>query len=198
MNNQTIIFPFSIYDNEYSSFAFAMDLAKKINARLKLVTSVNDGILNYNHIGENDSETAQKNEIYNHLLELKGKYQSFYNGWSQPIEVVHDIKVSDKPIMHELCSEFDREENSLFLFNEGCPLLPHRTIQSSLGLFNKCMILPIDFHYPSTINQQISSMSLFENSLAQINVFGNFDLSYMIKRTENRFYKLKTLIGQFF
>jgi hypothetical protein len=82
MGENVILFPYCIdYDNRHS-FAFAVEMARKTNARIITLPTYN---LTYKYLltAEAYRKVAdnEKNKIYVHLLQLRGYYQGKFNKW---------------------------------------------------------------------------------------------------------------------
>jgi len=71
------------YDDNKSAFAFTAELARKLNADILALTSL-DFMLNLPD-DEDKLENLireKKDEIYCNLLEMKGYYHGLYNQWN--------------------------------------------------------------------------------------------------------------------
>ena len=91
---KTILFPFSITEDNNVSYKKTLDLAEKIKAKVVCFTVV--------------PEVEYLDDAYLHLLALNGYYQTISNGWESPkIHIEKAIKVGD---MEDLLSQYLRKE----------------------------------------------------------------------------------------
>ncbi|MEM6967579.1 MAG: hypothetical protein AAF573_22635 [Bacteroidota bacterium] len=87
-----ILFPFDIEDNNKTAYVQAMKLADEQDAKIVMFTALHQ------------KDYYQKiDQVYFHLLELNGYYQTFTNGWQDTpsVEMERKILKGDKNFLME-------------------------------------------------------------------------------------------------
>jgi len=152
MGENAILFPFCIdYDNRHS-FAFAVEMARKVDTCIITLSTYN---IAYKDLLTEEAYSKavekEKNKIYCHLLELRGYYQGQFNKWQS----FDDIRF--KNIINESGLEFIllhvlKNENLLMIISNHYNHADNRLFNEfTLMLFDKYnpkfLILPEDTEF---------------------------------------------------
>lgn len=84
MKKNTILFPFQIGKKNKKAFCFAMEFARKVNANLTPVTTIElpfDYLLSEQEKGKIIKQ--EKAKIFNYILKLKGYYHGQFYQWNK-------------------------------------------------------------------------------------------------------------------
>ncbi len=149
MRENAILFPYCIDHDNRHSFAFAVEMARKINARIITLSAYN---LPYKYLltagAYRKATEKEKNKIYCHLLQLRGYYQGKFNKWESYDKIkfrnVIDEGGHEFILLHAL-----KNENVLMTilnyYNYPEFLISNEFTLMMFNKYNlKCIVLPED------------------------------------------------------
>jgi hypothetical protein len=152
MGENAILFPYCIdYDNRHS-FAFAVEMARKISACIITLSIYN---ILYKKLlsaeAYNKAAEKEKNKIYCHLLELRGYYQGQFNKWHN-FDYIKFKNMINEGGVELILLDLLKNKNMLMIISDHYRNNDNRVFNEfTLMLFDKyklkCLILPEDTEF---------------------------------------------------
>ncbi len=152
MGENVILFPYCIaYDNRHS-FAFTVEMARKINACVITLTTYN---IEYKDLltvqAYRKAAEKEKNKIYYHLLELRGYYQGQFNKWKSFDDIIFKNIINEGGIEFNLLQVLKNKNLLIIITNHNNHTENRLFSEFMLTLFDKykpkCLILPEDTEF---------------------------------------------------
>jgi len=137
----TILYPFDIELNNNQSFKYTINLANRVNLPVVMFTNLSPKIYHYPTLQEK-LENLNKENIYYHILELKGYYMSFQENWKRVLDHNFIIRITEGNLRDEL-EKTIKEENATILVID--PQYAKKTRLSPFFLATLTKSLKVDF-----------------------------------------------------
>lgn len=145
--NGTILFPYNAKNTSPFAYYYAIELARKINHNLRVVSTYQSSDLSKSFFrrNKNDESVELKKQLHLKLLELNGHYLEKYNQWGNLDEI--KIKCTLKPgTVEEVLFNLIKQKSSKLLlvdhktFSEQ--ILPSNFISNIRSLDFKLWVMP--------------------------------------------------------
>lgn len=137
--NGTILFPYNAKSTSLFAYYFAIELARKINHNLRVVSTYQSSDLSKSFLRriKNDESTKLKKQLHLKLLELNGLFFEAYNQWGIPGDIKINCVVKPDSIEDILLNLIKQKSGMLLLID-------HKTLSEKLlptGFINKIHLL---------------------------------------------------------
>lgn len=118
MKKNSIVYPFQLCRDNFRSYAFAVELARKLNRNLTLLVTYLDPKLRINIPGRHKKRIDRiKERIYFFILEMNGLYHGTYNQWEIFDEVKIETLIKEGSMENALYSSLSKKEYSFLLLD---------------------------------------------------------------------------------
>jgi hypothetical protein len=116
---RTILFPYRLGDDNRKGFAFTVELARKSNADIIALTSLE---LGEHHTRKRKKRQRlmmnKKNQIYGNLLELQGVYHGRYNQWNAFAEIKIHSQIVNDDMNAAICAAIDEHPDLIIVLQQ--------------------------------------------------------------------------------
>jgi hypothetical protein len=115
-----ILFPFRIEDDNRKGFAFAIELARRLNADMLALTSL--------QLGEHHTRkrkkferlvACKKNQVFCKLLEMKGYYHGRYNQWNAFDEIMIHSRIVKYDLIGAICVAINKHTDPVIVLQHN-------------------------------------------------------------------------------
>ena len=114
-----ILFPYRIEDDNRKGFAFAIELARRSNADIIALTSLELGKHHTRKRKKLERLVAcKKNQIYGKLLEMIGYYHGRYNQWSAFSEIKIHSQIVKSDLNDAICAAINKHPGLIIVLQQ--------------------------------------------------------------------------------
>lgn len=187
-----ILFPFRKGDDNRNAFAFTIEMARRSNADISILTSLelSQPISQYNDKLEG-TICISKDEIFCDLLEMKGYYHGIFNQWNYFDEFKIYVQLINNDMNGAICNAIKDHTDLVIVLQQkyfsGTGLY-EKIISGSLKNCATLIILPADKKFHEPLPNLSSAMFHQQKRSAFLKLLGESKI-YKLPEDQNEFRK---------